>query len=46
MDAPTPVAGIGFDMPEDAIKLKDYAVTRLGDDILIEGEVENVYRNY
>ena len=35
-----------FDMPEDAIKLKDYAVTRLGDDILIEGEVENVYRNY
>ena len=46
VDAPTPVAGIGFDTPEDAIKLKDYAVTRLGDDILIEGEVENVYRNY
>lgn len=45
VDAPAPVAGIGVDTPDDAIKLKDYTVTRLGDDILIEGEVENVYRN-
>ena len=39
VDAPVSVAGVGFDAPDDALKLKDYTVTRLGDDILIEGEV-------
>lgn len=39
VDAPVSVAGTGFDAPDDALKLKDYTVTRLGDDILIEGEV-------
>ena len=39
VDAPASVAGTGFDAPDDALKLKDYTVTRLGDDILIEGEV-------
>ena len=45
-NAPSPVAGMGVDTPDDAVKLKDYTVIRLGDDILIEGEIENVYRNY
>lgn len=36
----TPVSGIGVDSPNSAICLKDYTITRLGEDILIEGEVK------
>ena len=45
--AKTPVAGQGFPSPGEAVRLKNSAVTRLGEDFLIEGEVEeHVYRNH
>jgi diaminohydroxyphosphoribosylaminopyrimidine deaminase/5-amino-6-(5-phosphoribosylamino)uracil reductase len=39
-DAKTPVGGIGMDDPENCLKLVNPEITRLGDDILIESEVE------
>ena len=39
-EAKTPVGGIGMDDPENCLKLVNSAITRLGDDILIESEVE------
>lgn len=39
-NAKTPVAGIGFPTPSDAIFLKNSTITRLDDDILIESEVQ------
>lgn len=45
-EAKTPVEGIGFPSPAEAVKLKHYTVTRLGEDVLIEGEVDaDVHRN-
>ena len=45
-DAKTPVSGLGIDFPANAFMLKNSVITRLGDDFLIESEVENrVYRN-
>lgn len=40
-DAPSPVGGLGVSLPDAAVHLKNPTVTPLGDDILIEGEVEN-----
>jgi len=37
-----PVSGIGVDMVEDALKLKDVSVTRCGEDVLIEGIVSGL----
>lgn len=43
----TPVAGMGVSRPEDAFFLTNSVVTCLGEDILIESEVEShVYRNH
>lgn len=45
--AKTPIGGCGFPTPDDGIILKSHHIRRLGDDILIEGEVDcDVYRNY
>jgi len=38
-DAPTPVAGLGIDHPDQAYLLKNRKTTTLGEDILIESEV-------
>lgn len=37
--ASTPVSGRGVDLPEDSIKLRPYAVSKIGGDYLIESEV-------
>ena len=39
-DAPSPVGGLGVPLPDGALQLSGLTVTRLGDDILLEGEVE------
>jgi len=45
--AKTPVSGTGFPTPADGICLKNYHILTLGEDILIEGEVDyRVHRNY
>lgn len=45
-DAKSPVGGEGFPSPDLACCLKEINLTRLGRDILIEGEVDcSVYRN-
>ncbi|MEK7369548.1 MAG: bifunctional diaminohydroxyphosphoribosylaminopyrimidine deaminase/5-amino-6-(5-phosphoribosylamino)uracil reductase RibD [Planctomycetota bacterium] len=41
-EALQPVSGVGVDMVEDALKLKDISVTRCGEDILIEGIVSGL----
>lgn len=38
-DARTPVEGQGVPLPDAAVRLKDYMLTRLGEDVLLEGEV-------
>ena len=44
-EAISPIAGRGFSFPDQAAQLKITAITRIGEDILIESEVENsVYR--
>ncbi len=45
--AKTPVEGQGFPSPGEGVRLQNSVVTRLGEDFLIEGEVEeHVYRNH
>lgn len=39
-DAKTPVEGMGVSAPDSAFRLRDSKVTRLGEDFLIESEVE------
>jgi diaminohydroxyphosphoribosylaminopyrimidine deaminase/5-amino-6-(5-phosphoribosylamino)uracil reductase len=39
LSAPTPIAGLGVDHPEQAYLLKNKKITILGEDILIESEV-------
>lgn len=44
--AKTPIEGLGVKLPEKAFKLKNNRVLQLGEDILIESEVEtDVYRD-
>ena len=38
-DAKTPVGGTGFNTPDLALKLKNLRLTRLGEDLLIEGDL-------
>ena len=41
-----PVGGTGVALPEQAFRLKNAVVTQIGEDILVEGEVEqDVHRN-
>lgn len=37
--APSPVGGLGFDSPDNAVKLSGFEMTAIGEDILIECEV-------
>ena len=39
-DAKTPVEGVGVPAPDDAFRLKNSRMERLGEDLLIESEVE------
>ena len=39
-EAPAPVGGTGVSLPAEALRLEGLTVTPLGDDILLEGEVE------
>ena len=39
-DAKTPVEGVGVPAPDDAFRLKNSRLERLGEDLLIESEVE------
>ena len=39
-DAKTPVEGVGIPAPDDAFRLKNSRMERLGEDLLIESEVE------
>ena len=43
--AKSPVAGLGVDIPDNAFILETESVKFIGDDILIESRVKNVYRN-
>ena len=45
-DAKTPVEGQGVPAPAQAFRLKNTAVTRLGEDFLMESEVEYVHRDH
>lgn len=45
--APTPVGGTGVDLPGQGIVLKHWSVTPLGEDLLLESEVDtDVHRNH
>ena len=45
--AQTPISGQGFSTPADGVILKNQTIRQLGNDIFIEGEVNNdVYRNH
>ena len=45
--APTPVGGMGVDLPDQGIVLKHWSVTPLGEDLLLESEVDpDVHRNH
>lgn len=45
--AKTPVEGIGFPSPADSVHLKNSQITRLGEDLLIESEVDcHVHRDH
>ena len=45
-DARSPVEGLGVEIPARAVQLKNTTVSKVGEDILLESEVEtNVYRN-
>ena len=38
--AGTPVAGLGVELPDQSVRLRDVTVTPLGEDLLLEGEVD------
>lgn len=45
--AKTPISGYGFPTPAEGVMLRNHTIHPLGEDILIEGEVDHhVYRNY
>ncbi|MCI8814554.1 MAG: bifunctional diaminohydroxyphosphoribosylaminopyrimidine deaminase/5-amino-6-(5-phosphoribosylamino)uracil reductase RibD [Lachnospiraceae bacterium] len=44
--AKTPVEGQGFPVPSEAVLLKNSAVTRLGEDFLIESDIESEVDGY
>lgn len=45
--AKTPIAGEGFPSPSEGVILKNQHIRQIGEDILIEGEVDSdVYRNH
>ena len=45
-DAKSPVAGLGVETPAQAVRLKNTAATRIGEDFLLESEVDtDVHRD-
>lgn len=44
-DAKSPVAGTGIPQPDNAFMLENSKVIQIGEDILIESRLKNVYRN-
>lgn len=45
--AKAPISGQGFPTPADGLTLKSYSIRQLGNDMLVEGEVDcDVYRNH
>lgn len=44
-EAPSPVGGVGVDVPDEASVLKTYTITPIGSDILIEGVVDKQARD-
>ena len=45
-DAKSPVAGLGVELPAQAVGLKNITVTPIGEDFLLESEVDtDVHRN-
>ena len=45
-DAKTPVEGLGVSSPAEAFRLKNTTITQLGEDFLLESEVEYVHRDH
>ncbi|WP_100512192.1 bifunctional diaminohydroxyphosphoribosylaminopyrimidine deaminase/5-amino-6-(5-phosphoribosylamino)uracil reductase RibD [Bifidobacterium simiarum] len=45
VSAPSPVGGEGVKTPDDCFRVVDPKTIRLGDDVLVEGEVAYVHRN-
>ena len=41
--ARSPVEGLGVDLPEHAFRLRGMTVTRIGEDFLLEGEIDHVH---
>ena len=44
-EAKSPVSGAGVALPGQALRLRDLTVTRIGEDILLEGEIDHVHGN-
>ena len=44
-EAKSPVSGTGVTLPDQAFRLTDLTVTQIGEDILLEGEIDHVHRN-
>ena len=45
--AKSPVGGLGVELPDQAARLSDLTITRLGEDLLLEGEiVQHVHRDH
>ena len=44
-NAPSPIRGTGLNIMNDAVKLTAPDIIKLGDDYMIEGEIQHVYRN-
>ena len=43
--AKSPVEGLGVALPDRAFRLKGMTITRIGEDFLLEGEVDHVHRD-
>ena len=44
--SPSPVGGLGVEVPDQAFRLTDVTITRLGEDFLLEGGVDYVHGDY
>ena len=43
--AKSPVEGLGVALPDRAFRLKGMTITQIGEDFLLEGEVDHVHRD-
>lgn len=44
--AKSPVGGLGVELPDQAFRLTDVTVARLGEDFLLEGSIDHVHGNH